>query len=99
MSQRSNTIASRTATPASSNPASGYDNLPLEQTRNEPVPQGGGYEHMARRRYQKPAPKRRGNQWTILVREDVLQEGQRTRRLKRVSLAPATVNKREAERL
>jgi len=54
---------------------------------------------MARRRYQKPAPQRRGNQWTILVREDVSLGGQRIRKVKRVPLAPATLNKREAERL
>lgn len=76
-----------------------YDTLPVEQTRNEPSPQGGGYENMARRRYQKPSPKRRGNQWTILVREDISQDGQRIRRVKRVPLAPASVSKHEAERL
>ena len=27
---------------------------------------------MARRRYQKPTPKRRGDQWTVLVREDLV---------------------------
>jgi len=54
---------------------------------------------MARRRYQKPTPKRRGQQWTILIREDVSQNGQRIRRVRRVPLAPTAVNKREAERL
>ncbi len=54
---------------------------------------------MARRRYQKPAPKRRGKQWTILVREDVEQAGRRSRRIKRVPLGPATLTKAEAERL
>jgi integrase len=54
---------------------------------------------MARRRYQKPTPQRRGNQWTILVREDVSKDGQRIRKVRRVPLAPAAVSKREAERL
>jgi integrase len=63
------------------------------------LPQGGGFEKMARRRYQKPTPKRRGNQWTILVREDVVEDGQRDRVLRRVPLGPAALTKAEAERL
>ena len=74
-------------------------NLPSEQTRDEPLPQGGGFERMARRRYQKPAPKRRGGTWTILVREDMTTDGQRVRKVKRVLLGPATLTKAEAERL
>src|SRR5882724_7761232 len=85
--------------PGNSRAGCGYDTLSLKQIRNEPAPQGGGFERMARRRYQKPAPKRRGHQWTILVREDVSQEGQRIRKLRRIPLAPASVSKREAERL
>lgn len=54
---------------------------------------------MARRRYQKPAPKKRGEQWTILVREDVVIDGQRTRKLKRIPLGPAALTKADAERL
>ena len=54
---------------------------------------------MARRRYQKPAPKRRGEQWTILVREDEVVSGKRKRRVKRVSLGPATLVRAEVERL
>jgi hypothetical protein len=53
---------------------------------------------MARRRYQKPTPERRGNQWTILVREDVVENRQRTRKVKRVSLGPSTLTRAEAER-
>lgn len=54
---------------------------------------------MARRRYQKPTPKRRGKQWTILVREDVVEDGQRNRVLRRVPLGPSALTKAEAERL
>lgn len=54
---------------------------------------------MARRRYQKPAPKKRGDQWSILVREDVVQDGKRHRQVNRVPLGPATLTKAEAERL
>jgi len=75
------------------------DTLPHEQIRSEPSPQGGGFEKMARRRYQKPAPKRRGKQWSILVREDFVEDGQRDRKVKRIPLGPATLTKAEAERL
>jgi integrase len=74
-------------------------NLPVEQIRNEPSPQGGGFEKMARRRYQKPTPKKRGKQWTILVREDVVEDGQRNRKLRRIPLGPTALTRAEAERL
>ena len=54
---------------------------------------------MARRRYQKPTPKKRGKQWSILVREDVVEDGQRKRRVRRVPLGPAALTRAEAERL
>ena len=82
-----------------SQPASKYGALPSEQIRNEPSPLGGGFERMARRRYQKPTPKKRGNQWTILVREDGVEDGQRIRKVSRVSLGPASLTRAEAERL
>jgi integrase len=63
------------------------------------LPQGGGFEKMARRRYQKPTPKKRGKQWSILVREDVVEDGQRNRRLRRIPLGPAALTRAEAERL
>ncbi len=78
--------------------ASDYDTLPDEQIRHEPWPQGGGFEKMARRRYQKPTPERRGSQWTILVREDVVENGQRKRKVKRVPLGPSALTRAEAER-
>jgi integrase len=53
---------------------------------------------MARRRYQKPVPKKRGQQWSILVREDVSKNGQRKRQLKRVPLGPISLSRAEAER-
>jgi integrase len=78
--------------------ACNYDTLPDEQIRSEPSPRGGGFEKMARRRYQKPTPEKRGNQWTILVREDVVENGQRRRKVRRVSLGPSTLTRAEAER-
>jgi integrase len=76
-----------------------YATLHSEQIRNEPLPQGGGFEQMARRRYQKPVPKKRGEQWSILVREDVMIDGQRKRKLKRVTLGPIALTRADAERL
>jgi hypothetical protein len=70
-----------------------------EQIRNEPLPLGGGFEKMARRRYQKPAPKKRGEQWTLLVREDYVSNGQRNRKVKRIALGPAKLTRADAERL
>src|SRR5436309_943451 len=72
--------------------------LRSEQIRNEPRREGGGFEKVARRRYQKPVPKRRGEQWSILVREDIVENGQRTRKVKRIVLGPATLSKADAER-
>ena len=54
---------------------------------------------MARRRYQKPTPTRRGKQWTILVREDVIEDGQGRRKVKRIPLGPKTLTRAQAERL
>lgn len=54
---------------------------------------------MARRRYQKPTPRRRGGQWTILVREEVVTNGQRKRKVRRVALGPGSLSRAEAERL
>jgi len=73
--------------------------LPVEQIRNEPSPEEGGFEQMARRRYQKPTPKKRGEQWIILVREDLAVDGQRKRKVKRIVLGPATLSRADAERL
>ena len=53
---------------------------------------------MARRRYQKPMPQKRGKQWTILVREEVVDHGQRKRKVRRVPLGPASLTRAQAER-
>jgi integrase len=79
--------------------AADYATLRIEQSRNEPLPRGGGFEQMARRRYQKPVPKKRGKQWSILVREDVVINGRRKRKLKRVPLGPISVCRADAERM
>jgi integrase len=81
------------------NSPAGCDTLLSEQSETSHSPQGGGYERMARRRYQKPRPTRRGQQWTILVREDQVEDGKRSRKVKRVAIGPASLTKAEAERL
>ena len=79
--------------------AADYATLRIKQIRDEPLPRGGGFEQMARRRYQKPVPKKRGEQWSILVREDVVINGRRKRKLKRVPLGPTSICRADAERL
>lgn len=90
---------SEAAGPSSELQARNRATLLAEQIHSEPAPQGGGFERMARRRYQKPTPKKRGDQWTILVREEVAATGQQRRKVKRVALGPAKLTRAEAERL
>ena len=53
---------------------------------------------MARRRYQSPTPKRRGDWWTIRYWRDSLKTDG-TDELKRVRLAPATMSEREVRKV
>jgi integrase len=59
----------------------------------------GGFEKMARRRFQDPIPKREGNFWYLLYWQDVFSEGVRTRKRQRVKLAPATMPEREVKKI
>lgn len=54
---------------------------------------------MARRRYQKPAPRKEGQQWVLYYWDDVFVEGERRRKKKRQVLGPATMGEREAEKI
>jgi integrase len=54
---------------------------------------------MARRRFQDPKPQRRGNFWTILFWEDVIEEGRRARKRKRENIAPASMPEREVKKI
>ncbi|MDP9158735.1 MAG: site-specific integrase [Acidobacteriota bacterium] len=56
-------------------------------------------ERMARRRFQDPKPKRDGNWWYLRIRQDVFTGGRKTRKLKRVKLAPASVPEREVRKI
>src|SRR5215471_10837359 len=61
-------------------------------------PLKGDFERMARRRYQAPRPRRRGDWWTIQVRHDVVVNGKVKRSNKRVRLAPASMSEREVRK-
>lgn len=54
---------------------------------------------MARRRYQKPAPRREGRQWVIYYWDDEFVDQERRRKKKRYVLGPVTMGEREAEKL
>ena len=54
---------------------------------------------MSRRRFQDPKPKRRGDWWTIQVRQDVFVNGKLKRSNKRVRLAPVTMPEREVRKV
>jgi len=54
---------------------------------------------MARRRFQDPKPHRRGKWWSLLVREDEFSDQGRTRKRKRIRLAPATMPEREVRKI
>jgi integrase len=60
----------------------------------------GGFERMARRRYQDPTPKRRGVWWTLRFRQDEIVNGKLKRVRKEVRLGLiARVSERDARRL
>lgn len=63
--------------------------------RNPGIEPSGGYEQMAKRRFQAPTPKKRGQWWTLLVWQDVFVDGKPKRQRVRVKLAPSTTTVRE----
>jgi integrase len=62
-------------------------------------PSKGNHESMARRRYQKPAPRKEGRQWVIYYWDDEFVQEERRRKKKRYVLGPATMGEREAEKV
>src|SRR5260370_42385395 len=62
-------------------------------------PSKGDYESMARRRYQKPAPRREGQQWVLYYWDDEFVQGERRRKKKRHVLGPANLLEREAQKV
>src|SRR5690242_15935618 len=57
------------------------------------------FEKMARRRFQNPKPHRLGRWWYILINEDVIIDGRRIRKRKRVKLAPEKTPMREVQKI
>lgn len=53
---------------------------------------------MARRRYQKPSPRKEGRQWVLYYWDDEFVHGERRRKKKRHVLGPANMGEREAEK-
>src|SRR5580658_11140700 len=62
-------------------------------------PSKGDQESMARRRYQKPTPRKEGQQWVMYYWDDDFVEGERRRKKKRQVLGPASMGEREAEKI
>src|SRR5262249_36233192 len=62
-------------------------------------PSNGDYESMARRRYQKPSPRREGQQWVLYYWADEFENGKGKRKKKRHVLGPANLGTREVEQL
>jgi integrase len=54
---------------------------------------------MARRRFQDPVPRKEGRWWYILTWQDELRNGKRSRKRRRIKLAPATMLEREARKI
>src|SRR5215469_4981343 len=63
------------------------------------APLKGKLEAMAKRRFQQPTPFVEGKWWWILVRKDVIEEGELKRKQERVKLGPASMLKREAQKI
>src|SRR5262245_9189116 len=76
--------------------ANGRDMLQAEA--NLCGPSRGDCESMARRRYQKPNPRREGQQWVIYYWDDEFVNGESRRKTKRHVLGPGNMGEREAEK-
>jgi integrase len=63
------------------------------------APETEVFERMARRRFQNPTPRLRGNWWVINIRRDVFVAGQYKRVQAPVRIAPAEKSFREAEKI
>ncbi len=71
----------------------------LRETNLDAPSQRGELEKMARRRFQNPKPFKEGAFWWILCWQDEFVNGVRTRKRKRVKLAPVTMAAREAQKV
>ena len=57
------------------------------------------FQKMARRRFQDPMPRKEGRWWYLLTWQDELRNGRRTRKRRRIKLAPATMLEREVRKI
>jgi integrase len=71
--------------------------LPREATLVGPLK--GDFEKVAARRYQNAKPELAGNNWYLRIRVDEFISGVRTRKLKRIKLAPASMPEREVKKI
>ena len=69
--------------------------LGAETVADEPFTE----EKMARRRFQDPKPRQKGNWWWLLMWQDEYANEKRTRRRKRIKLAPASTPEREVRKI
>jgi integrase len=91
---RSPTIPGRDSNAQSAPPC---DMVPVEA--NSGRPSKGDAETMARRRFQDPKPKKKGNWWYLLYWQDEFVSGVRTRKRARKKLALATMPEREVRKI
>src|SRR5947208_12797969 len=70
----------------------------VEANFDRPSPRGD-FEAMAKRRFQDPDPELVGNWWWIRVYQDEFSNGRRSRKRKRIKLAPASMPVREVKKL
>ena len=77
---------------------SGGAKLPRE-TNFAAGPSQEAFQKMARRRFQDPMPKKEGRWWYILTWQDELRSGKRTRKRRRIKLAPAAMPEREVRKI
>jgi hypothetical protein len=78
--------------------AIGHRTLALVEVNNGEIHRPEDVVHIRGRRGY-PAPRRRGNWWTIQARQDVVVDGELKRSNKRVRLGPATMPEREVRKV
>jgi hypothetical protein len=59
----------------------------------------GGYDQMARRRFQNPTPRKEGRKWVLYYYDDVFSDGEGRRKRLRKVLGPATMREREVKKI
>jgi len=74
-----------------------HDKMPAEAAPS--ASHRGDFEAMAKRRFQDPKPERVGKCWYLRIRQDGFRGSVRTRTLKRIKLAPASIPEREVRKI